>query len=198
MFSNLNSALLDFANEVVRLERRNLNLTGFARKGRKINNTKELSRGLGFQITENKTGFIVEFTSKVDYASFLDLGVNGTDINHRSPFSYKENTKFANIGEIMEWLKSPKVKLRKTIITKSGTKVSQIVPKTSENIKAQAFAIARKKVKVGAKPTKFFTEAINEAYDKLKPEAEKALMKDLEDMIFKDFQNNNNIKASKA
>ena len=56
MFSNLNSALLDFANEVVRLERRNLNLTGFARKGRKINNTKELSRGLGFKITENKSG----------------------------------------------------------------------------------------------------------------------------------------------
>lgn len=196
MFSNLNSALLDFANEVVRLERRNLNLKGFARKGRKINNTKELSRGLGFKITENKSGFIVEFTSKVDYASFLDLGVDGLEVNHNAPFKFKK--KFANIKAIQKYVKSSKVKLRKTFVNKSGQKISQLVPKTEKNIKSAAFVMARSIARNGIKPTKFFTEAINEAYDKLKPEAEKALMKDLEDMIFKDFQNNNNIKASKV
>lgn len=196
MFDSLNIALIDFANEVVRLERRNLNLTGFARKGRKINNTKELSRGLGSKITRGKTGFIVEFTSKVDYASFLDLGVDGLEVNHNAPFKFKK--KFANIKAIQKYVKSSKVKLRKTFVNKSGQKVSQLIPKNEKNIKSAAFVMARSIARNGIKPTKFFTDAINEAYDKLKPEAEQALMKDLEDILFNDFQKNSNIKVSKV
>ena len=192
MFEHVDGVLDDFSNEVVRLSRRNLNLTGFARKGRKINNTKSLSNGLGYKIKKGNTGTLIEFTSKEDYAAFIDSGVNGTKIKWNAPFGFKG--KFANIGAIEKYVKSPKVKLRKTFINKSGQKVSQMVQKNDKNIKSAAFAMARSIAANGIKPTKFFTEAINEAYDNLPPKLEEAFVKDAEDILFKDFQNNPNLK----
>lgn len=194
MFSELNLVLLDFANEVVRLERRNLNISKSARKGRKINNTKALSNGLGFVISKSNSGFIVEFTSKENYAAFVDMGVNGTEVRHNAPFSFK--SKFANIKAIEKYVRSNKIKLRKTFINKSGQKVSQLIPKNEKSIKAAAFVMARSIARNGMKPTRFFTDAINEAYDKLPPKAEEAIVRDLEDILFRNFQPSETVKLT--
>lgn len=194
MFSNLEGSLINFANETLRLSRRNLNLKGFARKGRKINNTKNLSKGLGYKLNIKAEGFELVFTSKEDYANFIEQGVNGLEVSHNAPFSFKK--KFVNIKAIEKYVKSNKIRLQKTTRNKYGQKVSKFVPKNAKNIKSAAFAMARSIAKNGIKPTEFFQDAFEEASKELKMEGEKALKKDLEEMLVDRLGNNSTIKVT--
>lgn len=194
MFSNLEGSLINFANETIRLSRRNLNLTGFARKGRKINNSKDLSKGLGYKLKINADSFELVFTSKEEYANFIDQGVNGLEVSHNAPFSFKK--KFVNIKAIQKYVESSKIKLRRTYINDAGQKVSEFVPKNRKNIKAAAFAMARSIAKNGIKPTEFFQEAFEEASKELKTNSENALKEDLEQMLVDSLGSNDTIKIT--
>ena len=194
MFDNLNTTLVNFAKEVVRLEKRNLNLTGFSKKNRKINNTKNLSRGLGYRIDKGKSFFKITFTSKEDYALFVDQGVNGLEVQYQAPFSYKKE--FANIGEIKKYVKSNKIKLRRVYVNKAGQKVNEFIPKNKKNIDTAAFLMARSIAKKGLKPTLFFESAFEEAFKQLPNEAAKAISDDMANIFANSFKNNSNINVT--
>ena len=75
-FPNITKVVEDFAKETVRLSQRNLNLNGFAGKksNRKTNSSGRLSKGLGYKIQDTNSGVIITFTSKQDYARFVEEG----------------------------------------------------------------------------------------------------------------------------
>ena len=191
---NLYEALEHFLNETIRLSRRNLNLTGFASKGRKINNTKDLSNGLGGWVREKNGRITTQFTSKEKYAAFINDGVNGLEVKHGSKFSHKK--KFANIGAMVDYIKGSKVRLHKTFINKAGQKVSKAVSKTPKNVWQAAVGMAYNVARYGKKPTHFFDDAVEETTKKLPIELEQAFAKDLEILSFKSLTRNKDIKVT--
>lgn len=193
MFPLLNKAVFNYSTLSVKLARRNLNLTGFSKRGRKTNNTKKLSKGLGFFIKDSLGGLVTTFTSQEDYGIFVHDGVNGNKVKHGAPFSFKSSTKYANIKEIEKYIRSPKIRLRKTFKNSNGQKVSKFVPKNKENIKSAAFAMARSIAMKGFKPTPYMREAAEEALVKSTPEMEKALSEDLESILISGLSKNPNI-----
>lgn len=197
MFPILNKAVFNYSTLSIKLARRNLNLTGFSKKGRKTNNTKHLSDGLGFHIKEGNTGLVTTFTSKEDYGIFIHDGVNGNKssyvANRDSKFRFKSNTKYANIGEIEKYIKSPKIRLRKVFKNSNGQKVSKFVPKNKENIKSAAFAMARSIAMKGIKSSPFMRVGAEEALVKSTPEMEKALVEDLESILISGLSKSPNI-----
>ena len=180
MFEQLNKVILDYSNEVVRLARRNLNLSGFAgRKNRKSNSTGDLSKGLGYEIKENKTGLVVEFTSKEKYGRFVE---EGRKKGSQPPSDALE-----------KYIKDKPIRLKRTRKNKAGQRVNTFVPKNEKTIKSAAFAMAKKIKKDGIKEVPYMGEAMNEAFEKLPPKAAEALVKDLGDIIIEDFQKLPNI-----
>ena len=79
--TNLKEALQVYGKESIKQAKSNLNLTGFAGKKRKTNNTKALSDGLGFDVIETATGYDVIFPTKEEYGIFIAKGVNGHEKN---------------------------------------------------------------------------------------------------------------------
>lgn len=195
MFDNLSLALFNTGEETVRLSRRNLNLTGFSTKGRKTNNTKDLSKGLGFKISEKGNKRILEYTSKENYASYIDQGVNGQKKKYGSKFSYKTGTRFANLEAIEKYVRSPKVRLRRTKKTEAGTKVSEPIQKNEKNIMNTTFAMASRIPENGIKPTLFFTKAAAETKKNIPTEYEEAIRKDMEFLLIQGLEKNSNITA---
>lgn len=109
---------------------------------------------------------------------------------------YKFKKKIANLKAIEKYIRSPKVKLRKTYKNSNGQKVSKLIPKNSKNIKSATFAMAKAIARDGMKPTNYMGEAVNEAFEKLPPIAEQAIVKDMEDILFLSFKNDPNIKVT--
>ena len=181
MFNNLNKVINDYGKETVRLARRNLNLNGFAgkKRNRKTNSSGDLSKGLGYKITDGKTGLVIEFTSKKNYGRFVEEG--------------RKKGSMPPSSALRSWIKQKKIKLTRVSTNKAGQKVSKFVRATDSNINQAVFAMAKSIKKRGIKPVPFMGEAMDEAFEKLTPIAEEALIKDLEDLLFKDFQKNPNI-----
>src|SRR5690606_1207875 len=125
-------------------------------------------------IVKSRTGYVVRFLSTEDYASVVEEGrAKGT---------------MPPPNEINKWIENKKLRLRENKITASGQKVSQFVPKTESNIKKAAFAIAQSIKKRGIPAVPYFGAAMTEAFDELKEPLQKALVKDMEDIIFDSFQ----------
>jgi hypothetical protein len=86
----LKKALKKYADDSIKQARSNLNLTGFAGKKRKTNNTGSLSKGLGYDLKEKNNGFDLEFTTKELYGIFIEKGVNGWNKSQKAPFKFKK------------------------------------------------------------------------------------------------------------
>jgi len=63
----------------------------------------KLFNSIGFTIRElqNSTVLTIKYA---DYLKFVDKGVNGTERNNRSPYSFKPTTKFINIRSLTKWV----------------------------------------------------------------------------------------------
>ena len=183
-FKHLNKVVDDFGKDTVRLARRNLNLKGFAgKKGRKTNSSGDLSKGLGYKIQDTKSGIIIDFTSKKDYAKFVEEG--------------RKKGSMPPVDALKKWIKQKKIRLRKTVTNKAGQKVNKFVTKNDRSISQAAFAMAKQIKKKGIKPTPFFGEALDESFEAMKPKAQEALVKDTKDILFEDFQKNPNINVTR-
>lgn len=84
------------------------------------------------------------------YATFVELGVNGTQVNHDSPYSY--STKQPPVGAILEWMKNKPVRLR--------NKDGQFIEQTPERMQSRAFQIARGIKRKGVPPLFFARDGI--------------------------------------
>ena len=175
-FPNINKVVEDFAKDTVRLSRRNLNLNGFAGKksNRKTNSSGRLSKGLGYKIQDTNSGVISTFTSKQDYARFVEEG--------------RKKGSMPPVDALKKWIRQKKIRLSKTVTNKAGQKINKFVNKNERSIQQAAYAMAKKIKKDGIKPTPFFGEALEESRKALQPKAEEAIVKDVEDILFEDFQ----------
>ena len=173
----LKKALEKYAADSIKQARSNLNLTGFAGKKRKTNNTGDLSKGLGYDLKENDKGFNLEFTSKEMYGIFIEKGVNGWMKSQKAPFKFKKKNLAKGVME--EYIKTSKMRLKKIFVNKSGQKVSQFVAKTPANIKAAAFMMGRAIARDGIIRTNFMGKASDRAFKENKESLEKAMAMDM-------------------
>lgn len=171
--NELKKAIENYADDAIEEARSNLNLTGFAGKKRKTNNTKALSDGLSYQLTDNDNGYMLEFTSADVYGIFIEKGVNGWKKSQGSQFKFKKKNLAKGVME--EYIRTSKMRLRKVFVNKYGQKVSKFVPKNEANIKAAAFMMGRAIARDGIVRTNFMSKANEKSFEKNKDNLEEAL-----------------------
>jgi len=186
-YKNLTEAIKEFGDESIKFAQIKLRTKGFAGKKYKTNNTGDLSKGLEYQVKETEKGLVLEFLSAEAYGIFIEEGVNGTKLKRGSKYSFKG--KFVNIEAIEKYVKSGKFRLKKVYTNKEGNKVNTFVAKTPENIKSAAFAISRYLALNGIKGIGYMSKGMEQAWENMEPEANKALAKDLSDFMYLDFKN---------
>lgn len=186
-YKNLTEAIKEFGDESIKFAQIKLRTKGFAGKKYKTNNTGNLSKGLEYQVKETDKGLVLEFLSAEAYGIFIEEGVNGTQLKRGSKYSFKK--KFVNIAAIEKYVKSGKFRLKKVYTNKEGNKVNTFVAKTPENVKSAAFAISRYLALNGIKGIGYMSKGMEQAWENMKPEANKALAKDLSDFMYLDFKN---------
>ena len=186
-YKNLTKAIKEFGDESIKFAQIKLRTKGFAGKKYKTNNTGNLSKGLEYQIKETDKGLVLEFLSAEAYGIFIEEGVNGTQLKRGSKYSFKK--KFVNIAAIEKYVKSGKFRLKKVYTNKEGNKVNTFVAKTPENVKSAAFAISRYLALNGIKGIGYMSKGMEQAWENMEPEANKALAKDLSDFMYLDFKN---------
>ena len=150
-------ALVKFKDQVVENAQRELGTTRVI-KGKKVRrvNTDALRKSLFGVVKFRKQGFQINFSSKMDYASFIHEGVNGTKVKNNAPYSFKG--KYVNIGAIREYIKdSPKFKIRKN---------GRFVAKTKESINSTAFVVARSIAERGIVGLPYFSLGLETASKK--------------------------------
>lgn len=141
------SVLDIFGEQLVNQAKKNLS---------KKNDTKALSDSLGYEIKVSKNSF--QFTLKaLNYASFVDKGVQGKSSSLRapnSPFKFGSGTgKKGGLTEgVTGWVGRKRIQFKDR---KSGRFLSY---------KATAFLIARSIYQKGQKPTNFLTDAFNNEF----------------------------------
>ena len=184
MYKNTEKALADYADRVVERARKNLNTNGFARKNnRKINSTGNLSRGLGYRVGSNNVGTKVEFTSKEGYGAIVEEG--------------RRKGSMPPLAPLMKWIENKGIRVRKTIKSAGGQKVSQFVQKTPKSLRQAAYAMALSIKRRGIPSTNFMGDAMGYEFAKLPPLLGDAVVADLEDIIISDFQKSEFIKVNK-
>ncbi len=96
-----------------------------------------------------------------NYGMYLDQGVNGTEVNHGSPFSYRG--KMPPVAKLLAWARRRANRAQKykpvSKLEKKDNKVNKMVSDAS-NYRSLAFAIGKSIQKKGIKPTKFFSKAV--------------------------------------
>ena len=88
------------------------------------------------------------------YAAFVEFGVNGTVVNHGSPFSFRGK----NIAQepIIRWLRVRNIPLR-------DLQTGRFIERSERNYKTAAFLIGRSIAARGLKPTEFLSRAADMA-----------------------------------
>lgn len=196
MFKHSRLIIEQYGDKVIARAQKNLNTTGFANKGRKINSSGDLSKSLYYEILEEDGNLYINFRSDATYAAFIEQGVNGYKRKHGSEFSFKNNGKYP-IGDIIQYLKDKNIRLRETVKNKYGQTVSRFVVNNEKNRRKAAFAMATVIKRDGIKPTNFYGDAMNFEFDALPPEIALALTQDLADIIYDDLKRQGkNVKRS--
>ena len=137
-------------------------------KQRVTDNTGALRSSLGYRIKQNRTaagqfssGFKLEMTSSVDYASFIEQGVKGSESTKpsakNSPFKFK--SKNLPSGVMAGWIESKPIKLRDMGTGKFS--------KNTDVAKRQlAFVLGRAVATKGISARHYFKDAVEQAIPK--------------------------------
>lgn len=167
--SHFAKALRKFGEEIVEEAQIELNTTQTI-DGRKVKRVASgnLKQSLYSRVYIRK-GKAVMSLGGAEYGIFVHEGVNGTQRNNGSRFSFK--SKMVNVGAIEGWIKSKPIRLRKTKKNKYGQKVNVFVEKNEANIKSASIAIAKSIAKRGIVGLPFYQLA----YDKVWRNYEKKL-----------------------
>lgn len=167
MFDNTERAIDNFADAVIKQMQINLKTKGFdgQPKGRVKSNTGTLANSLGYSVIKRGTKYILVFKSSVNYAKYVEEG-------------RAKGSKMPPSPQINAWAIQRNLK---------GTRDSKgrFTPR-----KSLVYAIRRSISTNGIKPVRFFGIALNEEFEKITSPFQIAMTKDLEDLVFRDFQKN--------
>lgn len=155
-----------FGARVVKLARINLGASKMIDgKKRVTDNTGALRNSLGYRIKQKRTqtgqfssGFDVEFTSSVNYAPFMEQGVQGSESTKpsakKSPFRFKSRN--LPKGVMAGWIESKPIRLREM-----GT---GRFSKNTETAKKQlAFVLGRTIATKGLSARHYYKDAVEQA-----------------------------------
>ena len=128
----------------------------------------DLRSSLGYRIKQNRTstgqfssGFKLELTSSVDYASFVEQGVKGSESTKlsakNSPFKFK--SKNLPTGVLAGWIKDKPIRLRNM-----GT--GQFSENTKTAKKQLQFVLGRAVATKGISARHYFKDAVEQAIPK--------------------------------
>ena len=193
MIPTTKQELQKFGARVVKLARINL---GAARmidgKKRVTDNTGALRNSLGFRLRQKRTsggkfasGFDIEFTSSVDYAPFMEQGVQGSESTRpsarKSPFKFK--SKNLPKGVMAGWIESKPIRLRDL-----GT--GQFTKNTESAKKQLAFVLGRTIATKGLSARHYFKDAVEMAIPQNGGEVAVAMANDFIKQIVKEIKLN--------
>ena len=184
-FDNMRLVFDSYAKEALKRARISLKVKGFSGKKTKTDNTGALSDGLGYDVIEENNGLILQFTSEEIYGAFIEEGVNGTEVEHGSKYSFKG--KNVNQKAIIKWLKSPKIRLR---VTAKGPKQGRFIEKNERTIKQAAYMIGRSMALNGIKGIGYMAKSNLYAFEENKDEITRAFTEDVADAMAKQLTAN--------
>lgn len=177
MTDDVKKAYIAFADEILFASKREL---GTRRIGKNKNYgvaTRTLQRSLKYKVRYGKFGIssIEMFASgKANkYASFMHFGVNGTQKNRGSQFSYR--TKQPPTSAVLKWMRAKPVRLR----NEKGSFVKQ----TPQGLRSAAFLIARSIKRKGVEGLFYFEKGYNYAIKKKKAILQTAVANDVADVL---------------
>ncbi len=176
MQTNLDRVLIEMSDALVRKAQQNLG----TRKIGKNNNygvaSGELKRSLTYTINVKGAVTTYNFGARgraSKYARFVHDGVNGTERNVGSPYTFRKQPPSS---AILSWMRKKNVKLR----DKNG----RFKAKTKSAMNSAAFLIARSIKRKGVKGVKYYTEAKTAIVKRYEPKIAEAIAQD----ISKNFQ----------
>lgn len=155
-----------FGARVVKLARINLGASKMIDgKKRVTDNSGALRNSLGYSIKQKRTqtgqfssGFDVEFTSSVNYAPFMEQGVQGSESTKpsakKSPFRFKSRN--LPQGVMAGWIESKPIRLREM-----GT--GRFSKNTDTAKKQLAFVLGRTVATKGLSARHYFKDAVEQA-----------------------------------
>ena len=137
-------------------------------KKRVTDSTGALRKSLGYRVKQNRTstgqfseGFKIELTSSVDYASFVEQGVKGSESTKgsakNSPFKFK--SKNLPKGVMSSWINNKPIRLRD-----QGT--GKFSKNTNTAKKQLAFVLGRAVATKGISAVKYYADAVEQAVPK--------------------------------
>ena len=193
MIPTTKQELQKFGARVVKLARINLGAAKMIDgKKRVTDNTGALRNSLGFKLRQKRTsggkfasGFDIEFTSSVDYAPFMEQGVQGSESTRpsarNSPFRFK--SKNLPKGVMAGWIESKPIRLRDL-----GT--GQFKKNTESAKKQLAFLLGRTIATKGLSARHYFKDAIEMAIPQNGGEVAVAMANDFIKQLVKEIKLN--------
>lgn len=184
--SYLKISIEEFAQDVVEKAQRNLGAYRMVqdRRGRKkkrrADSSGNLRKSLSYSMRDSSGNTRLSFFAKGsagEYASFVEEGVNGTQKNWRSPFSFKG--KNINQKAILDWMKRKPIRLREM---KNG-KLGGFTKVTEAKKKQAAFLIGRSIAKYGFAPLNYMKDAVDDAVPEWTERFAEAVAKDIEQKL---------------
>ena len=134
-------------------------------KKRVTDSTGALRKSLAYRVKQNRTssgqfssGFKLELTSSVDYASFVEQGVKGSESTKasakKSPFKFKSRN--LPSGVMASWINNKPVRLRE-----QGT--GKFSKNTAVAKNQLAFVLGRAVATKGISAVKYYADAVEQA-----------------------------------
>jgi hypothetical protein len=154
-------AWIEFAEEVVNASKRELGTKRIGKNPRYGVATRTLQRSLTFKLGKSKGKVdsiqLMASGKAKSYAAFVHWGVNGNQVRHGSPFSYR--SKQPPTKAVREWMKVKPVRLRDP---KTGAYIKQ----TEAKLNSAAFLIARSIKRKGLPGVRYFVNGFDVAFRK--------------------------------
>jgi len=129
----------------------------------------ELARSLRAVVLEKDRVACFAVEPAAEYADFVHEGVNGTQNDRGSVYSYKKQN--IDTTKLQEWIRYKPVPLR-------DFETGQFVPMTRSNIRSAAYLMGRKIAKQGIEGVPFFREAIDRTVPRFADRIADAIFKD--------------------
>ena len=159
-FENLIKAMHQVGADARDASRRNL---GSKKRGRNRNwgvtKSRTLQKSMTYSLSVEGKELVLGIGASgksIKYGKFVERGVNGTNINHDSPYSY--TSKQPPAGAILEWMRKKPVRLR--------NEKGEFIEQTPARMQAKAFQIARGIKRKGVPPLFFVRDGIEWAKNK--------------------------------
>jgi hypothetical protein len=161
-YSEINSLMNQYGERIVERAMSNLGVYRVVNgKKRRVVATDTLRKSLAYSYTQEGSVFTLSFFAKgkaAKYASFVEYGVNGTERNNGSPYSFTKG--FVPFDPIKAWVKEKRIMAR--------GKDGKILKQTESNVNAMVRRMSISIAKKGTRPLFYWRDAQQDVIEEFK------------------------------